>query len=83
MQQIKLSIQEDQAIFLNDHKRQGYKDKSAMMREALTLLKKQRELQQLPNRLPPEVLSGAGQAGTGQHECHRSSPEDRFFSGVR
>jgi hypothetical protein len=30
MQQIKLSIQEDQAIFLNDHERQGFKDKSAM-----------------------------------------------------
>ena len=40
MQRIKLSIHEDQAIYLNDHERQGYKDKSAMMREALNLLKK-------------------------------------------
>ena len=47
MQQIKLSVHEDQAVFLNNYKYQGFKDKSTMMREALNLLKEKRELQRL------------------------------------
>lgn len=45
MMQTKFSIHEDQAVFLNNYKDYGFKDKSAMMREALNLLKRERERQ--------------------------------------
>lgn len=47
MLQAKFSIQEDQAVFLNNYKDYGFKDKSEMMRTALSLLKKERDLQNL------------------------------------
>ena len=45
--QAKFSIHEDQIVTLNRYKEYGFKDKSAMMREALNLLKKEREMQRL------------------------------------
>ena len=45
--QAKLSIHEDQAVFLSSYKEHGFKDKSSMMREALNLLKKELESNKL------------------------------------
>jgi hypothetical protein len=45
--QAKFNIYEDQVIFLNSYRNYGFKDKSSMMREALNLLRKERELQRL------------------------------------
>lgn len=47
MLQAKFSIHEDQSVFLNNYKNYGFKDKSDMMRTALNLLRKERELQNL------------------------------------
>jgi len=47
MLQAKFTIKEDQIAILNSYKEYGFKDKSSMMREALNLLKKERELQKL------------------------------------
>jgi len=47
MLQAKFSCKEDQVTFLNSYKDYGFKDKSAMMREALNLLRKERDLQKL------------------------------------
>jgi hypothetical protein len=47
MLQAKFSCKEDQISFLNSYKEYGFKDKSSMMREALNLLRKERELQTL------------------------------------
>ena len=45
--QAKFSVHEDQVAFLNDYRKFGFKDKSSMLREALNLLRRERELQQL------------------------------------
>ena len=45
MLQAKFSIHEEQSVFLNSYKDYGFKDKSDMMRTALNLLRKERELQ--------------------------------------
>lgn len=45
--QTKFSCKEDQVAFLNSHKDYGFKDKSSMIREALNLLRKERELEKL------------------------------------
>ena len=47
MLQAKFSIHEEQSVFLNSYKDYGFKDKSEMMRTALNLLRKERELQSL------------------------------------
>jgi hypothetical protein len=47
MLQAKFSCKEDQVAFLNSYKDYGFKDKSSMMREALNLLRKERNLQKL------------------------------------
>ena len=47
MQQAKFSCKEDQVAFLNSYKEYGFKDKSSMIREALNLLRKERELEKL------------------------------------
>jgi hypothetical protein len=47
MLQAKFSCKEDQVTFLNSYKDYGFKDKSSMMREALNLLRKERNLQKL------------------------------------
>ena len=47
MLQAKFSIHEDQAVFLNSYIDYGFKDKSEMVRAALNLLRKERELQKL------------------------------------
>jgi len=47
MLQAKFSCKEDQMAFLNSYEEYGFKDKSSMIREALNLLKKERELQKL------------------------------------
>jgi len=47
MLQAKFTIKEDQLAILNSFKEYGFKDKSSMMREALNLLKKEREQQKL------------------------------------
>lgn len=43
----KFLCKEDQADFLKSYKEYGFKDKSSMIREALNLLKKERESQKL------------------------------------
>jgi hypothetical protein len=43
MQQAKFSIEEEQAKFLGDYERYGFRDRSAMLREALNRF--ERELQ--------------------------------------
>jgi glycogen debranching enzyme len=45
--QTKFTCKEDQAAFLNRFKEYGYKNKSSMLREALNLLKKKKESQEL------------------------------------
>jgi len=47
MPQAKFSCKEDQVAFLNRYKEYGFKDKSSMIREALNLLRKERELQKM------------------------------------
>ena len=47
MQQAKFSCQENQAEFLNNYKDYGFKDKSAMVRESLDLLREKLEAQRL------------------------------------
>ena len=47
MQQTKFSCQENQAEFLSNYKNYGFKDKSAMVRESLNLLKEKLEAQRL------------------------------------
>ena len=47
MLQAKFSIHEDQAVFLNSYIDYGFKDKSEMVRAALNLLRKERELKKL------------------------------------
>jgi hypothetical protein len=47
MLQTKFICKEDQAAFLNRYKEYGFKDKSSMIREALNLLRKKRESQEL------------------------------------
>jgi hypothetical protein len=47
MLQAKFSIHEDQSVFLNSYKDYGFKDKSEMIRTALNMLKKERELESL------------------------------------
>ncbi|OGP85141.1 MAG: hypothetical protein A2V87_01865 [Deltaproteobacteria bacterium RBG_16_58_17] len=47
MQQAKFSCQENQAEFLSNYKDYGFKDKSAMVRESLNLLREKLEAQRL------------------------------------
>ena len=47
MSQAKFNCTEDQASFLNSYKEYGFKDKSSMIREALNLLRKEREMEKL------------------------------------
>jgi len=47
MQQAKFSCQKDQLQFLDNHKEYGFKDKSAMVRESLNLLREKLEAQRL------------------------------------
>ena len=47
MQQAKFSSQENQAEFLSNYKDYGFKDKSAMVRESLNLLREKLEAQRL------------------------------------
>jgi len=47
MVQTKFNCKEDQILFLNSFKDYGFKDKSSMMREALNLLRKEREREKL------------------------------------
>ena len=47
MRQAKFSCQENQAEFLSNYKDYGFKDKSAMVRESLNLLREKLEAQRL------------------------------------
>jgi hypothetical protein len=47
MQQAKFSCNENQLEFLNDYKDYGFKDKSALVRESLDLLREKLESQKL------------------------------------
>lgn len=47
MPQTKFSCKENQVEFLNNYKEYGFKDKSAMVREALNRLKEELESQEL------------------------------------
>ena len=47
MLQAKFSVKESQAQFLNNFKVYGFKDKSAMLRKAIELFKKEMELESL------------------------------------
>jgi Arc/MetJ-type ribon-helix-helix transcriptional regulator len=47
VQQVKFSLEETQIVFLNDHGKYGYKDKSSMVRAALRRLMKELELESL------------------------------------
>ncbi len=47
MQQAKFSCQEDQLVFLSNYRDYGFKDKSAMVRASLMLLRDNLESQQL------------------------------------
>jgi len=47
MLQAKFSVEETQAQFLNNFKVHGFKDKSAMLREAIEFFKKEMELESL------------------------------------
>ena len=47
MQQAKFSCKETQLEFINNYRQYGFKDKSAMVRESLDLLKEKLESQKL------------------------------------
>ncbi|MFN2356888.1 MAG: hypothetical protein ABR534_04030 [Desulfotignum sp.] len=47
MLQAKFSVEETQARFLNNFKRYGFKDKSAMLRAAIEYFKKEKEQERL------------------------------------
>lgn len=47
MLQVKFSVEKNQVPFLNKFKVYGFKDKSAMFREAISLFKKEIELESL------------------------------------
>lgn len=47
MLQAKFSVEESQSLFLNMFKQYGFKDKSAMVREAIDRFKKELELESL------------------------------------
>jgi hypothetical protein len=47
MRQAKFSCQENQVEFLSNYKSYGFKDKSAMVRESLNLLREKLEAQKL------------------------------------
>jgi hypothetical protein len=47
VRQAKFSCQDNQVEFLDNYKAYGYKDKSAMVRESLNLLKEKLEAQRL------------------------------------
>ena len=47
MQQAKFSCHENQVEFLSNYKKYGFKDKSAMVRESLNLLREKLEAQRL------------------------------------
>jgi len=47
MQQAKFNIKEEQALFLNNFKTYGFKDKSSMIRTAINHFKKTLELESL------------------------------------
>lgn len=47
MQQAKFSCKEDQVEFLNNYKDYGFKDKGALIRESLDLLREKLESQKL------------------------------------
>jgi Arc/MetJ-type ribon-helix-helix transcriptional regulator len=47
MLQAKFSCKEDQIAFLNSYRDYGFKNKSSMIREALNLLRKERDRQTL------------------------------------
>jgi len=47
MVQVKFSIDEQQAAFLNDYKAYGFKDKSALVRQAIVQFRKQLEMESL------------------------------------
>jgi hypothetical protein len=47
VQQAKFSCKENQAEFLNSYNKYGFKDKGAMVRDALDLLREKLESQQL------------------------------------
>lgn len=47
MQQAKFSCKENQIEFLNNYKAYGFKDKSALVRESLNLLREKLESQKL------------------------------------
>ena len=47
MQQAKFSVKETQALFLNNFKAYGFKDKSSMVRAAIEQLKNKLELENL------------------------------------
>lgn len=47
MLQAKFSVKENQAHFLNDYKRYGFKDKSSMLRAAIDNFKKEIEIERL------------------------------------
>ena len=47
MRQAKFSCQENQVEFLSNYKSYGFKDKSAMVRESLNLLREKLEAQRL------------------------------------
>jgi hypothetical protein len=47
MQQAKFSCEENQVKFLSNYKNYGFKDKSAMVRESLNLLREKLEAQRL------------------------------------
>jgi len=55
MLQAKFSVEETQVQFLNNFKAYGFKDKSAMLREAIALFKKEIERESL--RMSAELYS--------------------------
>ncbi|MCL5267118.1 MAG: hypothetical protein M1469_03315 [Bacteroidetes bacterium] len=47
MQQVKISIDEEQVDFLNEHQSFGFKDKSSLVRKAIDHFRKELEIQKL------------------------------------
>jgi len=77
MQQAKFSCHDSQIDFINNYRQYGFKDKSAMVRKSLDLLKEKLELQKLKEsaELYAEIYRGDSELKTLTHSAVQGWPE--------
>ena len=77
MQQAKFSCKETQLEFINNYRQYGFKDKSAMVRESLNLLKEKLESQKLKEsaELYAEIYKEDSELKALTHSAAQGWPE--------